>query len=50
MPTYAITTVPLIKNLRMHVNQVWYADDAAGVGLIDHVGQWWDQLLKLGPG
>ena len=35
MPMYAIASIPLIKMLIVNVNQVWYADDAAGMGRID---------------
>ena len=52
MPMYTFTTVPLNRRLKVHVSQVWYADDAAAMGRIDQVRLWWDKLLKLhvGPG
>ena len=52
MPMYAIATIPLIKRLSASatVNQVWYADDAAGMGRIDQTRLWWDKLVELGPG
>ena len=43
MPMYAIATIPLIKRLNATVTQVWYADDAAGMELIEHTCLWWDR-------
>ena len=50
MAIYAIATVPLIKRLSQEVTQIWYADDAASMGNIHQIQEWWSQLLKLGPG
>ena len=33
-PMYAIATIPIIKRLNATVNQVWYADNVAGMGHI----------------
>ncbi len=38
MPFYAIATVPLIRKLDSNIHQVWYADDAAGVGKLGNGG------------
>ena len=49
---YALATIPLIKKLKINVekvNQVWYADDAAGTGDINSLREWWDQLNTFGP-
>ena len=32
------------------MTQIWYADDAASMGNIYQIREWWSQLLKLGPG
>ena len=40
MPMYAIATIPMIKRLNATVNQVWYADNAAGMGQIDQTRSW----------
>ena len=50
MAIYAIATVPLIKRLSQEVTQIWYADDAASMGKIHQIREWWSQLLKHGPG
>ena len=31
------------------VSQVWYTNDAAGVGTCSSLRKWWDTLSKLGP-
>ena len=50
MPIYAIATIPLIKKLTQDTTQIWYADDAASMGKMDHVRKWWDKLEKIGSG
>ena len=40
MPMYAIATIPMIKRLNATVNQVWNADNAAGMGQIDQTRSW----------
>ena len=49
MPMYSIATIPLIKKLKGHSKQIWYADDAAAVGKIADLRAWWDQLTREGP-
>ena len=49
MPFYAIATAPLIKRLDHIVPQVWYADDAAGVGKLADLRKWWDEICSIGP-
>ncbi len=50
MPFYAIATVPLIKKLNNdNVSQVWYADDASGIGKLTDLRSWWDKISSLGP-
>ena len=49
MPMYAIATIPLIRRLSNSVTQVWYADDAAALGSVSELRNWWDNLVKLGP-
>ena len=34
---YALATIPLIKIVSGNVTQVWYADDAFGVGSVNHL-------------
>ena len=48
MPMYAPATIPLIKELDGHCKQIWYADDAAAVGKITDLRDWWDKLNTLG--
>ena len=33
----------------MKVDQIWYADDAAGAGKLDGLKRWWDELCQTGP-
>ena len=46
---YALATIPLIKKLDGLCKQIWYADDAAAVGKITDLRDWWDKLTILGP-
>ena len=48
MPMYALATIPLIKELDGHCKQIWYADDAAAVGKITDLRDWFDKLNTLG--
>ncbi len=50
MPMYALATIPLIKKLDRNYKQVWFADDAAAVGKIADLRDWWDRLSASGPG
>ena len=50
MSMYAIATAPLIQKLNADVTQIWYADDASGVGRLPCLRSWWDQINSLGPG
>ena len=49
MALYAITTIPLIDELKGDVLQVWYADDAAGAGKLSPLRAWWDKINDHGP-
>ena len=51
MPLYALSTIPLIKELSSQsmVQQVWYADDSAAAGSISDIKQWWSALVSHGP-
>ena len=52
MAMYALALTPLIHHLRSSdpaVSQVWYADDATGVGKCAALRKWWDTLSQLGP-
>ena len=49
MPMYALATIPLIKKLAGNHRQIWYADDAAAVGKIVDLREWWGRLSTLGP-
>ena len=50
MPLYALATIPLIKKLDGNYKQVWFADDAAAMGKIVDLRDWWDRLSTSGPG
>ena len=46
MAMYALGVLPLIHYLnKFSVRQIWYADDAAALGSINDLRQWWDDLL-----
>ena len=49
MSMYALATIPLIKRVSRNVTQVWYADDASGVGSVNHLREWWDKISSIGP-
>ena len=52
MAMYALVVTPLIRHLRSSdpaVSQVWYADDATGVGKCTVLWKWWDTLSQLRP-
>lgn len=51
MAFYALATVPLSKACKVErlSGEVWFADDAAGGGRIEHLRQWWDLLEHKGP-
>ena len=52
MAMYALAVTPLIYHLHSSdraVSQVWYADDATGVGECAALRKWWDALSQLGP-
>ena len=50
MSMYALATIPLIKKLDGNYKQVWFADDAAAVGRIVDLRDWWDRISTYGPG
>ncbi len=48
---YALAVKPLIGKLQQdapNVKQVWYADDATGVGTCEKLGNFWDYVQKHG--
>ena len=49
MAMYALGTLPLIHKLDQQVKQTWYADDATAGGKLNHLHEWWSQLLSCGP-
>ena len=48
MPMYAISVVPVIRQLMGMAKQVWYADDAAAGGSLLQLKDWWSGLLSFG--
>ena len=50
IPMYALATIPLIKKLHRNYKQVWYVDNAAAVGRIVDLCNWWDRIFSSGPG
>ena len=49
MPFYALSLVPLIRELNGSVKQVWYADDAQATGNLTALRWWWNTLVQRGP-
>ena len=49
MSMYGIAILPLIKRLNNLCKQLWFADDAAAGGEINHLSEWWSKLKSLGP-
>ena len=52
MAMYALAVTPLIRQLHSAhptVSQVWYADDATGVGTCSSLQKWCDTLSQIGP-
>ena len=50
MAMHALAVTPLIHHLHSSdpaVSQVWYADDATGVGKCTALRKWWDTLSHL---
>jgi hypothetical protein len=50
MPFYALSLMPLIRELHGLVKQIWYADDAQATGKLSALRKWWDMLVERGPG
>ena len=49
-PMCALATIPLIKKLKGNTKQIWYADNIAAIGKIAVLREWWDHLIREGPG
>ena len=49
MAMYGLATIPLIRRLSGNCKQVWYADDSAAFGSLEHLRSWWDKLTIEGP-
>ena len=49
MAMYGLATIPLIRRLNGLCKQVWYADDSAAFGSLEHLRSWWDRLTTEGP-
>ncbi len=49
MLQYALSVIPLIRQLHGTCKQAWYADDAQAAGKLDALRLWWDILLSAGP-
>ena len=50
MVMYAVASIPLIHKLSSisSVKQLWYADDATGMGTLNGLRSWWDRINELG--
>ena len=50
MVMYAVASVPLIKALSSikDLKQLWYADDATGLGSLSSLKSWWERIIELG--
>ena len=49
MAMYAIAVTRHLRSFCPTVQQVWYADDAAGAGSCDNLKMWFDELNRIGP-
>ncbi len=50
MVMYAVAFVPFIEDLSSitEVKQLWYADDATGIGSLEGLRRWWDRINVVG--
>ena len=48
MPMYALAIIRLIRSLNWKAHQTWYADDASGVGKMQELRKWWDDISNVG--
>ena len=52
MTMFSLSMVPLITRLMEEVEamfQVWFADDATGMGTLVNLKQWWSSISTIGP-
>ena len=52
MTMFSLSMVPLITRLMEEVKamfQVWFADDATGMGTLVNLKQWWSSISTIGP-
>ena len=49
MAMYGLAKIPLIQKLNGPCKQVWYADESAAFGSLEHLRSWWDRLTTEGP-
>ena len=54
MATYSVGIMPLIWRLQEDSDerhQVWFADDASAIGLLNSLRSWWDRIVtvEVGP-
>ena len=52
MAMFSLSMVPLITKLMEKAEatfQVWFADDAIGVGTLVNLKQWWSSISTIGP-
>ena len=50
MPFYALSLMPLVRELSGAIQQIWYADDAQATGSLKILREWWNLLVLRGPG
>ena len=50
MVVFAVASIPLIRELSAAaaVKQLWYVDDATGMGSLHELRKWWDKINVLG--
>jgi hypothetical protein len=46
---YALSLIPLVKDVQPTCNQVWYADDASGCDKLKRLFTWYQLLCEKGP-
>lgn len=52
MVAYGVGLLPLVRTLKEHhptLHQQWYADDAAAIGVLEQIRDYFRELMEIGP-